>query len=78
MDNHAVKGDAGLCVEGIKYPIGPTSDATGIAIAQAMICQVCENLVKAGMEPPIFTSSNVDGGDAKNVELYAKYYGYWK
>ena len=39
---------------------------------------VCENLVKAGMEPPIFTSSNVDGGDAKNVELYAKYYGYWK
>ena len=31
-----------------------------------------------GTEPPIFTSSNVDGGDAKNVELYAKYYGYWK
>ena len=78
LDNHAVKGDAGLLVEGIKYPIGPTSDATGIAIAQALICQVCDNLVKAGMEPPIFTSSNVDGGDAKNADLYAKYYGYWK
>jgi len=78
MDNHAVKGDAGLVVEGIQYPIGPTSDATGIAIAQAMICQVCENLVKAGMEPPIFISSNVDGGDVKNAALFDKYYGYWK
>lgn len=78
IDNHSEKGDAGLQLEGVKPLIGPTSDATGIAIAQAMICQVCENLVKAGMEPPIFTSSNVDGGDQKNEELFAKYYGYWK
>jgi uncharacterized phosphosugar-binding protein len=26
----------------------------------------------------VFVSSNVDGGDAKNVELFEKYYGYWK
>lgn len=78
LDNHAVKGDAGLWVEGLHTPIGPTSDAVGIAIAQAMISEAIDMMVKAGFEPPVFTSSNVDGGDEKNAALYEKYYGYWK
>ncbi len=78
IDNCADIGDAGFEVEGLKAKIGPTSDATGIAIAEALICQVVDNLVKAGIEPPIFQSSNVDGGDNHNDEIFAKYYGYWK
>ena len=78
IDNHADKGDASLPVDGLPTNIGPTSTVGGIVIAQALISQVVDNLVKAGIEPPVFRSSNVDGGDAYNDELFEKYYGYWK
>ena len=78
IDNHAEIGDSGLHIEGLKQPIGPVSDGTGIAIAQALINEVIERMLKAGVEPPVFYTSNLDGGDAKNAALYEKYYGYWK
>ena len=78
IDNCADKGDASLYVQGFDIPVGPTSDAVGIAIAQAMTCSIVKKLVDAGMEPPVFCSSNVDGGDEKNAGLYEKYYGYFK
>lgn len=78
IDNHAEKGDSGLAIEGLNTLVGPVSDATGITIAQALINEVIDRLVQAGFEPPVFVSSNVDGGDEKNAALYEKYYGYWK
>lgn len=78
IDNHAEKGDAGLTIESLGTPIGPVSDATGITIAQAMISRAIEMMIEGGMEPPVFVSSNVDGGDEKNAHLYEKYFGYWK
>ena len=78
IDNCADKGDASFPIEGLDTCIGPTSDATGIAIAQALACEVVDKLVKAGIEPPVFKSSNVDGGDAHNQALFDRYYGYWK
>lgn len=78
IDNHAVKGDCGLKIEGLETYIGPVSDGTGIVIAQTLINEVIERMVKAGVEPPVFVSSNLDGGDEKNAHLYEKYYGYWK
>ena len=78
IDNRAEKGDAGLWVEGLNLPIGGVSDAIGVAIAQALTTEVVERMIQAGVEPPVFCSSNVDGGDEKNAALYEKYYGYWK
>ena len=78
IDNCADPGDAGFPIEGLPSTIGPTSSVTGIAIAQALVCQVVDNLVKAGIEPPVFKSSNVDGGDVHNNMMFDKYYGYWK
>ena len=78
IDNCAEKGDASFEIEGMDTKIGTTSDAVGIAIAQALVCEICDRLVKAGIEPPVFCSSNVDGGDARNKHLYDTYYGYWK
>ena len=78
IDNCAEKGDAAFYVEGFDVPIGPTSDAVGVAIAQALTVEIVDRLVKAGMEPPVLRSANVDGGDAFNTALYEKYYGYWK
>ena len=78
IDNCADKGDACFPIEGLDTGIGPTSSITGITIAQALVCQVVDNLVKAGIEPPVFKSSNVDGGDVHNNKMFDKYYGYWK
>lgn len=78
LDNCADKGDANFWIEGFDVPTGPTSDATGIAIAQALIATTIDRLVKDGMQPPVFKSSNVDGADDYNNELFDKYYGYWK
>ena len=78
IDNQVEPGDAAFPIEGLDTPIGPTSSITGITIAQALVCQVVDNLVQAGIEPPVFKSSNVDGGDAHNNRMFERYYGYWK
>lgn len=78
IDNRGEIGDAAFPIEGLDSCIGPTSDAVGITIAQALVCEVVDKLVKAGIEPPIFKSSNVDGGDAHNNRMFDTYYGYWK
>ena len=78
IDNWSESGDAAFPIEGLDTPIGPTTSITGIPIAQARVCQVVDNLVKAGLEPPVFKSSNVDGGDAHNNRTFDTYYGYWK
>ncbi len=78
IDNCAEKGDAAFRIDGIDTGVGPTSDATGIIIAQTLVCEVLDRLVKSGFKPPVFKSSNVDGGDEYNNELFKKYYGYWK
>ena len=74
IDNCGEKGDAAFYVEGFNVPTGPTSDATGIAIAQAIIVTVIDKLVKEGIEVPVFKSSNLDGADEYNNELFNKYY----
>ena len=78
IDNCGDVGDAAFPIEGLDSCIGPTSSIVGTAIAQALVCQVVENLVKAGMDVPVFKSSNVDGGDEHNHRMFEKYYGYWK
>jgi len=78
IDNMAEAGDAGFYIDGLDTPIGPTSDFSGTAIAQALIVSVIENLIKAGIEPPVFKSSNVDGADEYNDAVFNKYYGYFK
>ncbi len=78
IDNCGEKGDAGFYIENFGTPTGATSSVTGIVIAQAIITGVIDELVKAGFEPPVFRSSNVDGADEYNEMLFDKYYGYWK
>ena len=78
IDNGAASGDAEFYVDGLDVPMGPVSTITGVTIAEALSCQVAANLVKLGIEPPVFRSSNVDGGDAYNKWMFEKYYGYWK
>ncbi|NBJ70097.1 MULTISPECIES: SIS domain-containing protein [Clostridia] len=78
IDNHAPKGDAAYMMDGIDTGLGPTSDFTSIGIAQAIIIGVIHKLKEAGLDVPVFKSSNLDGADKYNDQLFDKYYGYWK
>ncbi len=73
IDNRTVTGDAILTVEGLPMRIGPTSTLAGTLILQAMVCQVIENLLEAGVEPPIAMNGNLEGADAHNAEVFRKY-----
>ena len=69
IDNCAEPGDAAIQVETVPTGIGPISTVTGAAIAQALACQVVENMVKAGVTPPVFRKFLIDttaiGNDLK-------------
>lgn len=73
IDNCGTVGDASLNIGGTVC--GPTSTAVGAAVMQAIVCGAVEELQNRGKRPEVFSSSNVDGGDAVNAEYIKKYKG---
>lgn len=67
IDNGAPYGDAAVEVAGFPQKVGPLSSLTGIAVVNALVCEVVARLAAAGVTPPVFISANVDGGDAHNA-----------
>ena len=53
-------------MEGFVQKIASTSTVVGAAILNAVIARACELLLEQGIQPPVFMSGNVDGGDAYN------------
>jgi uncharacterized phosphosugar-binding protein len=68
IDNGGVVGDAAVEIEGLSTPVAPTSTVVVAAIANALVAEVVERLVARGVEPEVFRSSNVAGGDAVNAD----------
>ena len=46
-----------------------------LAGLHAVFTEACRLLVERGVEPPVFTSSNIDGGDERNRALLDRYRG---
>lgn len=73
LDNHGEPGDAIMETPGVESKFGSTSSIIGFTILQSIIVQVIENLSQAGVEPPIYVSSNLDKGDSINKEHIENY-----
>lgn len=73
IDNCGDFEDSCMLLEGMDQKIAPTSTVCGAAIVNMLLIEVVEYLLKQGIEPPIFHSANVDGGDAFNQALLEKY-----
>jgi uncharacterized phosphosugar-binding protein len=73
IDNCAPLGDAAVAVPGEAQKTGPLSTVLGCAAVNAVICETVALLVARGVEPPIFMSANLDGGDERNARLMAEY-----
>jgi uncharacterized phosphosugar-binding protein len=70
IDNGGVLGDASLSIPGFQQKVAPTSTVVGAAIVNALVAQTVANMVTAGYQPEVYTSSNTEGGDAANAQLH--------
>jgi uncharacterized phosphosugar-binding protein len=73
LDLRCPKGDAVLEVEGLPEKTAPVSTITGIAMLHAVIAQAVENLIRAGITPPVYLSANLDGGREHNKRMLDQY-----
>lgn len=71
IDNCGCVGDAAM--ELGNKTCGPTSTVIGAAILQSIACGAVEELQNRGIQPEVFSSSNVDGGDVINGQFIEKY-----
>lgn len=71
IDNCAPAGDAAVAVPGFRQKVSPLSTVTGCAIVNALVAETVARLVERGIDPPVFISANLDGGDEHNARLLA-------
>ena len=71
IDNCGRPGDASLDLPSSQEPIivAPTSTAAGIFIANSIVALAVQELLDRNLDPPVFASANIDGGDTKNDRL---------
>jgi uncharacterized phosphosugar-binding protein len=74
LDNGAPYGDAVLPLPG-GGTVGAVSSITAALLAQLIVTEVVAALVEAGVQPPVYLSANVPGGDEHNKILEARYAG---
>ena len=73
IDNGGAPGDAALSLQGLDAPICPTSTVVGAAVMQQIVYEACRRLIERGIEPPVFKTANLPGGDAWNHKLIETY-----
>ena len=73
IDNHGEFEDSSILLDGMNQKVAPTSSVIGCMIANMIVISTVDNLLKLGIEPPVFRSANVDGGDEANKHIFEKY-----
>lgn len=73
LDNCGCLGDASLDIPGVLEKVAPTSTAVGAAILNAVMAQAVALIAEAKEVPPVFVSANLEGGDAHNQKMLARY-----
>lgn len=75
LDNGAPMGDACVKIDGIEQAVGPLSTIGGIALINALFVEACALLVQKGHVPDVIVSSNIDGVDERNRQLFERLQG---
>ena len=73
IDDDNPFGDADFFVPGFGVPVAPTSTIVDAFIAHRMVMEAVAEMKARGIEPPIFRSANLPGGDEFNAKLLARY-----
>ena len=75
LDTHIPVGDALMSHNHVDVHFAPGSTVIGAAMLNAVVADTISRMAEAGVEPPIFLSANVKGGDERNRLLIEKYGG---
>jgi uncharacterized phosphosugar-binding protein len=73
LNNHLPYGDAIVEVEGTDRKMGATSTFCNVFTINLLMIETAKALVSMGVQPPIFVSGNMPGGDEANRQLIEKY-----
>ncbi|HSK67915.1 MAG TPA: sugar isomerase domain-containing protein [Candidatus Limnocylindria bacterium] len=66
-------GDAAVSFEGMDQKAGPTSTLCNVFAMNLLMLTAIRKLREMGIEPPLWMSANLPGGDEKNRALEDKY-----
>ena len=75
VDCHMPFGDAVVEVEEIKKSVGPVSTLVNTFVLNLMVMETVEILLERNIDPPIWASANVPGGDKINSKFLEEYVG---
>lgn len=75
LNSHVPLGDAVLNVDGFDQAVGSYSTFCSCFIMNALVGETVNQLLLLGIEPPVFMSANLPGGDDANARWEKKYGG---
>lgn len=73
IDNHGDFEDSAIELHGMGQKSGATSSVVGCMIVNMVLLSAIGHLQDKGIDPPVFRSANVDGGDAFNARIFEQY-----
>ena len=73
IDNHVPYGDAVVEVEGVGPKVGGTATICNVIAINSLMIEIVKALKALGIDPPVWTSANLPGGDEKNRQMEEKY-----
>jgi uncharacterized phosphosugar-binding protein len=73
IDNHIPYGDATVEIDGVEQKVGPTATICNVVAINCLMIEIVKALKAMGIDPPIWTSANLPGGDEKNRRYEEKY-----
>ncbi len=73
LNCHLPYGDAVVEIEGCRQKTGPTATFCNIFTMNLLVMETVKNLAARGMEPPLWVSANLPGGDEANRANEEKY-----
>ncbi len=73
INNHLPIGDTVIEIPNYGQKIGATSTFCNSFVMNCLSATVVEEMLRRGIEPPVFVSANMPGGDEHNKALEEKY-----
>lgn len=74
IDTHMPYGDAIVEIDGMDQKVAPTSTLCNCFTINLLMIEVITELKKMGVNPPVWMSANLPGGDEANKALEEEYF----
>jgi len=73
IDNHMPYGDAVVDIDTMAQKVGPTSTLCNVYAINLLMIEAIRQLAAKGIDPPVWMSANLPGGDEHNKQLEEDY-----